>query len=650
MTKILTLLYSAVSFVFETAMAQNNLNASTNLPAILHLAGGEDPLVPRSSDWYQVSAREASPLVVISTEGQFQDEDPDTRKRRRKELRDQARNQAHARSGLPIVSPRSPLTVTRTILPTDPSMILNHIEVPLQQGYTGHSRVIPSSLADVPCSSFGVEGLLEKLNDVMRQSFTLDMPSISELLDSCISRNYDFGTTYGRLRPSLNSFTSLSTLNKFEEEDRKFRESAVDQSRKQITRQSVSPRRVWDLYSDRVLPFSLVRRDPWAISHSWMDEKHRQYVNTRINANEWPVPIPVDTTLEHVRIELLNMGAEYVWLDVLCLRQEGPPGHESQEHRALRLEEWKIDVPTISHVYHRHRSVVSYFSGLGRPFQIGDLRSPRHWLNRAWTLQEVCEDAGTGGMTPESPVMLRDEEYTDRDAMEFYNRLGSMRVTLQEREGIYRVLSNMRDRYATNLVDKIAGLAFVLGSGTLPIYLPDEPLEDAWNRLLESMNGNFRGDLLFMYPFPGTGRWLWAPTWNQILKNELPSMAGIHLFETVTFLENSNIYRHHGLCVQKCSINGLEQTNSGSDGIRQGTVTVEVDGRSFQTFTVFARHRNPIPDGQHYVLISGKYPSYWIIGRWNETNLFEKVSVLYMKDDSGTKLREFGHWKYVDYI
>ncbi len=36
-----------------------------------------------------------------------------------------------------------------------------------------------------------------------------------------------------------------------------------------------------------------------------------------------PVPIPQDTSLDLIRIEMLNLGAEYAWLDVLCLRQEG---------------------------------------------------------------------------------------------------------------------------------------------------------------------------------------------------------------------------------------------------------------------------------------------------------------------------------------
>lgn len=58
------------------------------------------------------------------------------------------------------------------------------------------------------------------------------------------------------------------------------------------------------------------------------------------------MPVPRTTTLEHVRVELLNLGAEYVWLDVLFLRQQGRAADEQQ-----RLDEWRIDVPTIGFVY-----------------------------------------------------------------------------------------------------------------------------------------------------------------------------------------------------------------------------------------------------------------------------------------------------------
>ncbi len=61
---------------------------------------------------------------------------------------------------------------------------------------------------------------------------------------------------------------------------------------------------------------------------------------TPINGYEWPVPMPKDANLDLIRIEMLNLGAEYAWLDVLCLRQEGGKG------KHLRVEEWKLDVPT----------------------------------------------------------------------------------------------------------------------------------------------------------------------------------------------------------------------------------------------------------------------------------------------------------------
>ncbi len=68
-------------------------------------------------------------------------------------------------------------------------------------------------------------------------------------------------------------------------------------------------------------------------------------VMTPINGKEWPVPIPKDASLELIRIEMLNLGLLYTWLDVLCLRQKEGLRED------LRVEEWKLDVPTIGRVY-----------------------------------------------------------------------------------------------------------------------------------------------------------------------------------------------------------------------------------------------------------------------------------------------------------
>ncbi len=74
---------------------------------------------------------------------------------------------------------------------------------------------------------------------------------------------------------------------------------------------------------------------------------------------------------------MLNLGIQYAWLDVLCLRQkeEGGPSED------LRVEEWKLDVPTIGWVYVTPW-VVIYLSGLGQPLSLKDgyLDSDQCWF------------------------------------------------------------------------------------------------------------------------------------------------------------------------------------------------------------------------------------------------------------------------------
>ncbi len=125
-------------------------------------------------------------------------------------------------------------------------------------------------------------------------------------------------------------------------------------------------------------------------------------MRTPINRKEWPVPIPKDTDLNLIRIEMLNLGAEYAWLDVLCLRQKEERGPRED----LRVKEWRLDVPTIGGVYKDAIKVVIYLSGLGRPFRLkaGDLDSDRNWFRRAWTLQEVGDRRIIAGDMPDGPM------------------------------------------------------------------------------------------------------------------------------------------------------------------------------------------------------------------------------------------------------
>ena len=69
---------------------------------------------------------------------------------------------------------------------------------------------------------------------------------------------------------------------------------------------NLMPRRMWDLWSNCVVPFWVVFADarsalfndsqyvrPWffAVSHPWLDGDKRRAVETPINNDEWPVPL-----------------------------------------------------------------------------------------------------------------------------------------------------------------------------------------------------------------------------------------------------------------------------------------------------------------------------------------------------------------------
>ncbi|KAF8449736.1 hypothetical protein BDZ91DRAFT_97348 [Kalaharituber pfeilii] len=198
-------------------------------------------------------------------------------------------------------------------------------------------------------------------------------------------------------------------------------------------------RRIWDLAGNRVVPSGWVPLAIWnrpilkfkAISHSWTHDMELTWSD--VNAYQWPIPLPKGVTLEAIRQSLLSRDTKYCWLDVVCLRQAqcenaGYPEREydgedpfarlkitetkrnSAQLEEIRMQEWKVDVPTIGSIYRYTEMVVYYLNGLGRPLdksllKISDdinedsynevhkigLSSPsdRHWLNRAWVLQEI---------------------------------------------------------------------------------------------------------------------------------------------------------------------------------------------------------------------------------------------------------------------
>ncbi len=431
------------------------------------------------------------------------------------------------------------------------------IKVPLQRSYTGRHSVISSSLADTPCTTLGIQGVLDRLNTTLGTSYTLNTPSLLSILEDCIEKNYEFCTAYGHLRCIWYTddwSNNQDKLRRLEENDRKMRQKALVGNR--IVKPHLPPRCVWDLYSNRVVPWWTVNDAPpgeWPqpISHAWVDEKDHVEVWTPINGKEWPVPIPKDANLDLIQIEMLNLGVQYTWLDVLCLRQKGGSKED------LRVEEWKLDVPTIGQVYMKMGTiVVIYLSGLGLPLSVneGNLDSDRCWFRRAWTLQEVGTKRIFAGDTSDGPIHAKpideDGNYKNELLMRFHMQLDSVWYAR-----IFGQLMNMQNRVSTNPVDRVAGLAFLLFSLTIPAYHQSESLEDAWTALVNAMYAPVQAHILLLYPGAGLGCKKWRPTWEQVMTEPLPvdSSCGA----SVKHDDETDEDRFEGCCIEKGHVLGL---------------------------------------------------------------------------------------------
>ncbi len=512
------------------------------------------------------------------------------------------------------------------------------IIVPKQRTHTG-KRLISSRLADTPCATFGVQGFLDQLNTTLGTTYSLDNPSLSSFLEACITSRYDYGLIYSllhRIWYTDDWSTVRDELCRREEGDREMRRKALDGNR--IVNPELPPRRVWDLYSNRVVPYWFMNLHshgpPWPrpISHAWMDEKDRTAMWTPINGYEWPVPIPKDADLNLIRIGMLNLGLEYAWLDVLCLRQVGG------QREDMRIEEWKLDVPTIGNVY-RRRDVVCYLSGLGRPLTLkeGDLESDRSWFRRAWTLQEVGKTRVIAGDTPDGPLHAEcnwwDGKYETELLTRFHKQLQSMHVmTLGMREA----LVEMPKRVSTNPVDKIAGLAFLMGTNTIPAYYESQSLEHAWTALVNVMDAECRAPLFFLCPEPGNADKKWRPSWDQVMTKPLPARP---IFPTLEIDRDET--RDEDWCDAECiegSVLGL------AEGDQRGVLIVQDKGGIEHRFEIIATHTSPIPEGTYTMIYTCRSPGDhgWVVGRSLPGGKFEKVSMLKISDKEHRRLKNPG--------
>ncbi|PBK90069.1 hypothetical protein ARMGADRAFT_969351 [Armillaria gallica] len=562
--------------------------------------------------------------------------------------------------------------------------------VPKQQAYTSRMPVISSHLADTPCATLGIQGTLDQLNSTLGTSYTLDT-SHARLLEHYFtdSDSYDFGTIYSCLRQVwyhdtlYRSILDMSILHKEKMDIQEWARSKLSNiiyrypvihqvcfpdtsyssklggaesilhkikmgsqmrlealGENQVINPQLPPRCVWDLYSNRVVPYQIMRDSatdrskrtmPWPISHAWMDEKDRVDIWTPINKYQWPVPIPKDTSLDLIRIEMLNLGAEYAWLDVLCLRQVG--GFEEDMH----VKEWKVDVPTIGAVYQYSDSipVVCYLSGLGLPVSLkeGDLDSDQSWFRHAWTLQEVGINKVFAGDTPDGPLHAKpiDENgnYETKLLTRFHKQLTSMHhISYGD---VFAALKGMQYRVSTNPVDKVAGLAFCLGSKTIPSYDGTQSLEEAWTVLVNSMHPGHQGKLFSEYPEAGNAGTKWRPSWDQIMTNLLIEDGP---FNSIIVNQRSDNKRDcDALCIEEGFIQGLAVVKEVD---RHGELIVKDKKGVEHAFDITATHKHPIPDDMYTLICTTTWiwRRKWVIGRRLSGRMFEKVTVLELANEA----------------
>jgi len=409
---------------------------------------------------------------------------------------------------------------------------------------------ITTKQADVPCRELNEEDLCRSLAALIGlhedtiQTKRWWIRSHIHYFRAC---NFDFGLAYAAARVAWKHFNDQSVdpklisihraqWHKYAKvlEEARTKAIEIDHSISGqeliITPYSIMPRRLWDLKSNRVVDFrmlhaaqSTIETPPtfWAVSHSWTNDMCP--VLTMINQHQWPVPLPNNITLDCLRSDLLTLGAEYVWLDVVCLRQQS--GHGVSSLDQVKTKEWKLDVPTIGNIYRRATNIVRYFNGLGIPFSNNGWDDERHWLQRAWTLQDIATENTTinGGIPrDQGQVFLNSRGKVSGKVTKLRAAIRPVIQLAAQVDGprgceIYELAREMTKRYASQPVDKLLGLFYLLRTTKLPCYDEKMTSEDFWRQCFHLLPAERKAEILFDFPYRGSEE-QWFPTWAQMLK------------------------------------------------------------------------------------------------------------------------------------
>ncbi len=206
---------------------------------------------------------------------------------------------------------------------------------------------------------------------------------------------------------------------------------------------------------------------------------------------------------------------------------------------------------------------------------------------------------------------------------------------------MFMTLSEMQRRVSTSPVDRVAGLAYLLGSTNgIPAYYETQSEEDAWTSLLSVLHNWKRGKLFFTYPEHGNGNNGWQPSWSQVMSDVLPSHYPTYGDIGRVFGPKREMRTgYEGPCIESGCVIGLSKGSQVGNS-RQGELVVEDSIReTWHLFRIIADHQYQIPDGI-YTLIGSKLldhhnqiqEQYWVLGDRLPEQRFKKVSVFRIPD------------------
>ena len=585
---------------------------------------------------------------------------------------------------------------------------------PFPMPYTGayHHNITPSSIilpttfcaggnltpeqADLPCSNLLEEALSNSLAALVGlEDTTLTLTKRQWIrYDVCyfVAHNFDFGLAYAAARVAWKHFKSESMTTSYDiiaqrsrwhkniqvledaqskviEIDSNHSSSVQVQQELILSPYSIMPRRLWDLKSNRVVDFRMLQAAQlkletrpafWAVTHSWTS--NMSLVWTAINQFQWPVPLPKGISLEYLQSELLSLGAEYVWLDVICLRQKKS---EIDSLEQLRQQEWKIDVPTIGNIYRAATKIVRYFNGLGVPFSNDGWDGPRHWLRRAWTLQEIASEnttinAGIPQDQSQRRVFLNSQGMFCGKTIKFRSAIDpviQLAAQVDSEYGceIYELAQEMDKRHSTEQLDKLSGLFYLLRTTKLPCYDEHKTSEDIWRQCFHLLPLERKAEVLFNFPYRGSDE-QWPPTWAQVLDwpTRDPEYHHVRLYISKDLLENTlgeiSVLIRDIWTIPDITLCKTNYT---------GEYDVKINGRLFGFYLPYLQ-QNPIDieDPPVYTLATVRigHAHNWILckaiekrvgenvgpdGASEEVSVLKKVSV--MRTDSCSELLVGGH-------